>query len=31
MGPLEFGARSQDISKGRALAISDESEKQIEN
>ncbi len=31
MGPLEFSAGSQVISEGRALAISDESEKQIEN
>ena len=30
MGPLEFSAGSQVISEGRALAISDESEKQIE-
>ncbi len=31
MGPLEFSAGSQVVSEGRALAISDESEKQIEN
>ena len=31
MGPLEFSAGSQIIREGRALAISDESEKQIEN
>ena len=30
MGPLEFSAGSQVISDGRALAISDESEKEIE-
>lgn len=30
MGPLEFSAGSQVISEGRALAISDESEKEIE-
>ena len=30
MGPLEFSAGSQVISDGRALAISDESEKRIE-
>ena len=31
MGPLEFSAGSQVVSEGRSLAISDESEKQIEN
>ena len=31
MGPLEFSAGSQVISEGRTLAISDESEKKIEN
>ena len=31
MGPLEFSAGSQVVSEGGALAISDESEKQIEN
>ena len=29
MGPLEFSAGSHVVSEGRALAISDESEKQI--